>query len=323
MSHIPIIDVSELNCADPTRARAVRGQLAKVCHEIGFVGIQGHTIPSSLLDTLRAQVIALFDLPEQRKLELRVQPHNYRGYIPLGFFTPNAAKQKADLYEGYKLHAEVDSDDPICAECDLCGPNLWPEELPLLRQTVLEYWRYCDDLSALLLSALAAHLGLPIYSFEQAFDKPLSNMTLLHYPPGDPEISVFGIHPHKDTDALTILVPDANGGLWLRPRGSKKWIEAKVPPRTLLVNVGDMLETWSAGYYQSTPHKVVNLSGKERYSFPYFSVPRYDVAIQPLISTKQDKSVVGDSAGDISRKIWHSNWPDALPVEKQYDPYTE
>lgn len=46
----------------------------------------------------------------------------------------------------------------------------------------------------------------------------MTNMTLLHYPPQAPEEEGFGIPPHKDTDALTIIAPDPVGGLEVRPR---------------------------------------------------------------------------------------------------------
>ena len=35
---------------------------------------------------------------------------------------------------------------------------------------------------------------------------------------------------------------------------------------TLIVNVADLLSRWTNGAYKSTPHRVVNSSGKERLS---------------------------------------------------------
>jgi len=109
-------------------------------------------------------------------------------------------------------------------------------------------------------------------------------MTLLHYPPSSSKTSGIGIHPHKDTDILTILAPDEVSNVWLRPRHCKQWIDARVPADTLLVNVGDMLETWSDSYFQSTPHEVLNSSGQQRFSFPFFAVPKHDLMIEPLVA---------------------------------------
>ena len=45
-----------------------------------------------------------------------------------------------------------------------------------------------------------------------------------------------------------------------------EWIEAPPIEGTLVVNVGDLLERWTDGAFRSTPHRVINSSGKERLS---------------------------------------------------------
>ncbi|MFT4941847.1 MAG: hypothetical protein ACI88A_004918 [Paraglaciecola sp.] len=45
--------------------------------------------------------------------------------------------------------------------------------------------------------------------------------------------------------------------------------------------------------------------------------------IQPLVAVQQDRKFPSPTAGEKSRKIWHSIWHGAAPVEKQYDPYTQ
>jgi isopenicillin N synthase-like dioxygenase len=96
-----------------------------------------------------------------------------------------------------------------------------------------------------------------------------------------------------------------------------------VPDDTLLVNTGDMLETWSDGYFQSLPHKVVNSNRQQRFRFLFFAVPRHVVTVEPLVAVQQDRKFSSANAGEKSREIWHSIWPGAAPVEKQYDPYTQ
>ena len=150
------------------------------------------------------------------------------------------------------------------------------------------------------------------------FDQPLTNMTLLHYPPSDPH-GGFGIHPHQDTDALTLLFPDALGGLWLRPHDQAEWLEVEAPDDTMVVNIGDLLELWSGGYFVSTPHKVVNASGQERYSFPFFIVPRHDVVVAPLIDCQPGFERAPVPVGPVSREVWRTNWPEAVPEETGFD----
>lgn len=337
MNNIPLIDISDLASSNTEKRKSAIDRLCNAFHEIGFVAIQGHAIPRSLLEGMRLQVIDLFNRPLEEKLSLTVQKYNYRGYVPNGFFTPNRAgqikeKQISDQYEAYKLHHEVDADDPIRKLCNLYGPNKWPKDSLQLETTVTAYWRECDRVTRNLLGAISDHLGLDKNVFEDAFEKPLSNMTLLHYPPAKVDNDSLGIHPHKDTDVLTILAPDPVGGLYVRSRDSQEWLATDGPDDALIVNVGDMLEIWSAGYFVSTPHKVISPQVADRYSFPYFAVPRYDVLVEPFALDdmvfdesfkQQDCERRSMHCGDVSRRIWQSNWPDAQAIEERYDPYVK
>lgn len=322
MTDLPIIDISPLLGDDERAAKSVTRSIGDACSEIGFMVIRGHRIPTVTISRLREFVRQFFELPAKEKQALSITRNNYRGYIPLGFFTPNAASGAADQYEGYKLHAETDAADPICADCDLYGPNKWPHRPVGLRAAVLDYWQECDRVANVLLQALAGVLGIDPVVFRSAFDKPLTNMTLLHYPPREAAEDHFGIHPHKDTDALTILAPDPVGGLYVRRQGHKQWLSADAPVDALIVNIGDMLEVWSGGHFVSTPHKVVNSTGRARYSFPYFAVPRFDVRVAPLVAAQPGFERTAIPVGNASRKIWQSNWSDAAAIDECYDPAT-
>ena len=48
---------------------------------------------------------------------------------------------------------------------------------------------------------------------------------------------------------------------------------------TLLVNVGDLLARWTDGAYKSTPHRVVNSSGRDRLSLVLAFDPDPDTMI--------------------------------------------
>lgn len=312
MQDIPSIDIAESN----TRTRLSVGA---ACRDPGFMLVRGHGIAIDKIARVRSAVVDYFDRPYEVKLCDRITRDNYRGYIPQGFFSANTGAQPADHYEGYKLHTETHAGDPICAECDLYGPNKWPEQAGELKEAVLDYWRACDQVTERLLAMLADILKIDAEWLSQQFVKPLTNMTLLHYPPQPPDSSGFGIHPHKDTDALTILAPDPVGGLMVRARNTPHWISVSAPADALVVNIGDLLELWSGGYFVSTPHKVVNQTGAERYSFPYFAVPRYDTVVAPLAAPQPGFERDDVHVGDVSREVWRTNWPDTTPANPKFD----
>ncbi|WP_299079691.1 2OG-Fe(II) oxygenase family protein [uncultured Ruegeria sp.] len=314
MVRIPTINISPL--WDKTSAgydETVR-QILEACTEIGFLSITGTHAPQDKVDQVRRVIQAIFDVDEQRKWDQAITRDNYRGYIPMGFFSPNDGSGQTDKYEGYKLHYDVAEDAEVRQQCALYGPNIWPEEVPEARDAILEYWAQLDQVADRLLDALEVGMDLPPNILRDAFRDPMTNMTLLHYPPQAPDEGGYGIHPHKDTDALTIIAPDPVGGLEIQTRNGG-WITPDCPPGGFVVNIGDMLELWSGGRLKSTPHRVVNKSGRQRYSFPYFAVPRHDVVVAPLLPALPGFERPSVHCGHWSAEIWRTNWPDQTAAE--------
>jgi len=108
--------------------------------------------------------------------------------------------------------------------------------------------------------------------------------------------------------------------LQVRGRGMKEWISAEPPGDALIVNIGDLLEMWSGGYFVSTPHRVINATGVERYSFPYFAVPRYDTLVAPLRPRQPGFDRDAIPVGEATKEVWRTNWQDAKPVSANLDP---
>ena len=127
---------------------------------------------------------------------------------------------------------------------------------------------------------LALALGLPDGFVDEPgrFDAPQLFLRLLRYAPepSAPHAGVFAAGAHTDYGMLTLLATDAQPGLQIQPRlgavedPDAPWVD--VPPRhgAFIVNLGDLLERWTNGRVRSTRHRVVNTTGKERLSMPFF-----------------------------------------------------
>lgn len=182
--------------------------------------------------------------------------------------------------ESFMAMHEVAPDDPRFGR-PLDGPNQWPE-LADFRAPVEAYERAMRGFCLRLLPVLARALRLSPNWFASFFEQPTTFLRLLHYPPQSPEApdEAFGSAPHTDYGFITILAQDGRGGLEVRRRDGT-WLKAHPIPGTWVVNVADMLARWTNGRWQSTPHRVRNISGGDRYSCPYF----FDMSMDSVVAT--------------------------------------
>lgn len=311
---LEIVDISALTSASNPNYDDTAGELYAALSEIGFAIIVNHGVEEKVIDDMRQAVATVFDAPREVLLQDMVVKGNYRGFVPLGYFTPNSGKGKADQYEAWKLHNETDPADPICQASSLYGPNKWPRINVDIKTPVMKYWQALTIVSERLVVALCSKLGVDAQIILSCMTNPLTNMTLLNYPPMPPQSDNWGIHPHKDFNLLTLLAHDPIGGLEVRNR-MDEWISAECPTNGLVLNVGDMLELWSGGRLISTPHRVFNKSGKPRQSFPYFSKPRFDVVVEPLLEPIEGFDRLPLHVGTSAADIWYSNWPDTVSTD--------
>jgi isopenicillin N synthase-like dioxygenase len=113
-------------------------------------------------------------------------------------------------------------------------------------------------------------------------------MRPLHYPhQGGPgrraEISEarIGAGAHSDYGCLALLAQDDRGGLQVC-NAAGRWIDADPVPGTFVVNVGDMLARWTNDLFPPTLHRVINTSGLDRQSIPFFYDPNHDAPVEVI-----------------------------------------
>ncbi|WP_433379989.1 isopenicillin N synthase family dioxygenase [Actinoplanes sp. CA-142083] len=262
-------------------ARGVAGEIERACRDSGFFYVVGHGVPDDLLDGLDAAGRRFFGLPVADKMEIAMRHGGpaWRGYFPMG---AELTSGRPDRKEGLYFGAELDAGDPrVRAGVPLHGGNLFPRQVPELREAVLEYLATLTATGQAVLRGVALSLDLDADYFANGYTAdPTVLFRIFHYPPSPPGSDDWGVGKHTDYGLLTLLAQDANGGLQVR--SANGWIDAPPVPGAFVCNIGDMLDRLTGGWYRSTPHRVRNLSGRDRLSFPFFLDPDFTAEIPPL-----------------------------------------
>jgi len=87
---------------------------------------------------------------------------------------------------------------------------------------------------------------------------------------------------HTDFGGVTLLLQDEVGGLQVFDAPTMAWIDVKPTPGASVVNLGSVMMRWSNDTYVSNLHRVINKSGRERYSIPVFYSGNRDFVIDCL-----------------------------------------
>jgi isopenicillin N synthase-like dioxygenase len=59
-------------------------------------------------------------------------------------------------------------------------------------------------------------------------------------------------------------------------------VEGTPIPGTFVINIGDLVQRLTNNVYLANLHRVINTSGRERYSIPFFIDADYDAVFAPL-----------------------------------------
>lgn len=280
-NEIPIIDLTDLISGKD--AAGVADEIGAACRGVGFFYVTGHGIPDEVTRRFFAESRRFFAATPEIKnaASITQSPHN-RGYVGMGeeILDPD---MPSDLKEAFNIGLELAADDPeLLAGVPFRGVNLWPD-LPDWRDNMLDYFDRCWRLGMQLHRAFAIDLGLPEDYFAPMFDKPMSTLRLLRYPPqiADAQPGQIGAGAHTDYGNVTILAVDGVAGLEVQTRDGR-WMPAPCIEGAFVCNIGDCLMRWSNDIYVSTPHRVTNAAGRERYSAAFFLDPNPEAEVACL-----------------------------------------
>jgi isopenicillin N synthase-like dioxygenase len=280
LNRLPIIDVSPLLGGDEAAREGAAKEIGEACRNLGFFYAKGHAISAATLEALDAASRKFFALPEDEKQKIAMARGGraWRGFFPVG---GELTSGKPDIKEGVYFGEELGPDDPrVKADLPLHGRNLFPEAVPELKLAVTAFMAEAEASSHAIMEGVALSLGLDAQYFRRTYTgQPTLLFRIFHYPASAPDRG-WGVGEHTDYGLLTLLAQDEIGGLEVKtPDG---WIDAPPIEGTLVCNIGDMLDRLTGGVYRSTPHRVLNTSGKSRLSFPFFFDPGFDARIVPL-----------------------------------------
>ncbi|SES65777.1 isopenicillin N synthase family dioxygenase [Thalassotalea agarivorans] len=244
-------------------------KFVKSLHNSGFGVLTHHPIKQSLVNRIYEQWYAFFQSQEKNDFAFSVEKQD-------GYFAPEISETakghtKKDIKEYYHVYP-------------------WGRIPDSLKDDILEYYALASELAAELLDWVEKYSPPEI---AQKYSEPLSNMIkdtpntllrVLHYPPltGDEEPGAIRAAAHEDINLLTILPAANEPGLQVQQKDDT-WVDVPADFGTLIINIGDMLQEASGGYFPSTSHRVINPSGEEamksRISLPLFLHPRSEVVL--------------------------------------------
>lgn len=259
---IPVIDIG------PLRDGSAPGPVAEALHAasqgLGFIYVKGHGIPDDVVARAQEAAYRFFRAPAQEKAAVTVSA-SHRGWLAQGGARMDDGVPP-DLKESFIWGLQDEGGDAP-RDHPLRGDNQWPAFVPELETAAMDYFDHAHAVAYHLMRGFARGLHLPDDAFLRTTDRPLSRASFVYYPaqPKDAETPRYGVGAHTDFGVLTVLCQDMTGGLEVKTVEGD-WIAAPPIAGTLVVNVADLLARWTDGAYVSTPHRVMNTSGRERLS---------------------------------------------------------
>ena len=241
----------------------------KSLHDTGFGVLKNHPIAE-------AQVRAIYDNWQAFFNSDRKTDFDYNVGTQDGFFSSKIS--------------EVAKDHTVKDIKEYFHYYPWGQCPEDLREELQAYYSQTSTLASELLGWVEAFSPEEVRA---GYSEPLPNMIngseqtllrVLHYPPfdGNEEPGAIRAAAHGDINLLTILPAASEPGLQVLSK-TGEWLDVPAEFGNLIVNIGDMLQEASAGYFPSTIHRVINPTGgaskKSRISLPLFLHPRPEVVL--------------------------------------------
>jgi len=231
--------------------------LSEALHTIGFVVLSEHPIDPNLITEVYAEWAEFFSSVDKNLYTFN--PKVQAGYFP---FQTETAKgyTKPDLKEFFHLYRSHNLPNQM-------SDRSW-QLFQKLIDLAVELLAWIEAVSP---ESVRTNLTMPLPAMIK--DSQENLLRILHYPPLTSEHTDGAIraNPHEDINLITLLPAATAMGLQVLDNFGV-WHEVPSNLGDIVINVGDMLQLATGGYYRSTTHRVIN--GKSahisRYSMPMF-----------------------------------------------------
>ncbi|MGV3003157.1 isopenicillin N synthase family dioxygenase [Vibrio sp.] len=241
----------------------------KSLRETGFGVLKNHPISKELVESIYENWQQFF-LSEQ-KHDFHFNADTQDGYFPPSVSETAKGHSVKDIKEYFHVYP-------------------WGQIPEQLKAQILDYYQRADSFAQELLSWVEQYAPQEV---QEKFSIALSEMIkdsdktllrILHYPPmtGNEEPGAIRAAAHEDINLLTILPAANEPGLQVKTLEGE-WLDVPCDFGNLIINIGDMLQEASGGYFPSTTHRVINPTGerqeKSRISLPLFLHAKPDVVL--------------------------------------------
>lgn len=251
------------------RAPDAAERFTRSLHETGFGVLVNHPIPQPLVEKIYGDWLSFFNGDEKTNFAFSKETQD--GWFSTEISETAKGFTQKDIKEYFHIYP-------------------WGRIPASLKDDAMQYYGLANGLAAELLSWVEKHTPADI---AKNYSEPLSHMIkdssqtllrVLRYPPltGEEPAGSLRAAPHGDINLLTILPAANEPGLQVQAKDGN-WVDVPCDFGMLIINIGDMLQEASQGYYPSTIHRVVNPTGdgakKSRISLPLFLHPRNEVVL--------------------------------------------
>ena len=282
-SELPVVDVGPLMEDGTAKAKAeVAAAIRDAFINTGFFYMTNYGISEDEMLEVRDWALRFFHLPVEGKATAECKDMVVaRGWNPIGReeLTPG---YEPDFKEYYDMGLGIEDETVPIQER---GANTWPAEeaLPGFRAFMEAHIQRMLKTGQKLMRGMALSLDLPETYFDKCHERPFFNFRPSWYPPAKGKLHdrLWSCGPHTDYMTLTMLYQDHVGGLEVMNLDGD-WIPAPPIPGTQVINIGDMMASWTNDLYTSNPHRVRNLSDEERISLATFMGPDYTTEVKCL-----------------------------------------